>query len=86
MSPRPRAIKAYRVARDLRLFDECYCGDYRGDHRGKWHQGGCTLPDDMTHGYETCRYFTLHKAANALPHHADRSCVFARFKRIAARG
>ncbi len=86
MSPRPRAIKAYRVARDLRLFDECYCGDYRGDHRGKLHQGGCTLPNDMTHGFEPCRRFTLHKAASVLPLQAVGDALFARFKGIAARG
>ncbi len=86
MSPRPRAIEDYRIARDLRLCDTCECGDYRGDHRGERHQGSCTMPNDMTHGFEPCRRFTLHKAASVLPLQAVRGAVFARFKRIAARG
>lgn len=37
--------------------DECECGDYRKDHADG--AGRCCMPNDLTHGFQTCSRFRL---------------------------
>lgn len=91
MNPWPKAIEDDPDAQDLWLCDVCECGDYRGDHAGSRHNGGCTLPSGAVHGFKPCRRFHLLTGRacvppTALPVEFSRERVFARFARIAARG
>lgn len=39
--------------------DECECGDYRRDHVGG--RGACSMPNNMSHGFQRCERFRLSK-------------------------
>ena len=56
-----------KTVRPLNHFDECECGDYRLNHEGENHTGRCSLPDDLTHGFQPCRYFRLFQPATKVP-------------------
>lgn len=61
----PTALMHSGPAGDLADFDECECGDYRHQHVDK--VGRCTMPNDLTHGFEACHRFRLSRAATQIP-------------------